>query len=78
MLSGGFDFRGASLFVGHNGGMDVGACQLCGRESNPAEDGDAPLTWVMDRSGDRVSWTCPRCAVDNVRSMEAKLEPEWW
>jgi len=54
------------------------ACQMCGAIADPERDGNPPLSWVMDRNGGRVSWTCPRCAVDNVRSMEAKLEPEWW
>ncbi|HEX8080347.1 MAG TPA: hypothetical protein VF557_09070 [Jatrophihabitans sp.] len=52
-------------------------CQRCGRTAEPAE-GDPPLTWVLDTAGDRRSWTCPGCARDNVRAMEAKLEPDWW
>lgn len=54
-------------------------CQRCGRstESEPVSALDR-LSWVMDREGDTVRWTCTRCATDNVRAMEAKLEPEWW
>jgi endogenous inhibitor of DNA gyrase (YacG/DUF329 family) len=58
--------------------VDTVACQLCGRQSDPNQDGDPPLSWAMDRDGDRVTWTCPRCAAANVRSMEAKLDPEYW
>jgi hypothetical protein len=66
------------LASGHNGAMESIVCQLCGRESDPAQDGNPALSWAMDRNGERVTWTCPRCAVDNVRSMEAKLNPEYW
>jgi len=55
------------------------ACQVCGTVADPAVDGDPPLTWVMDRRPDgRIAWTCPRCAATHVRSMEAKLDAEWW
>jgi len=49
-------------------------CQVCGR---PGVDADR-LSWVMDRRDGRVSWTCPDCATENIRSLEAKLDPEWW
>lgn len=50
-------------------------CQVCGR---PVTDEVDRLTWVMDRRCDRISWTCSSCAANNIRAMEAKLEPEWW
>jgi hypothetical protein len=53
-------------------------CQVCGRTADAATEGDPPLTWVLDTDGGRHSWTCPGCARDNLRAMEAKLEPEWW
>ncbi len=52
------------------------ACQLCGR--TPGSDTDAPLSRMLDIEGERRRWTCPDCARDNVRALEAKLEPEWW
>ena len=52
-------------------------CQVCGRAPDAAE-GDPSLTWMMDSDGARRRWTCPRCVRDNVRALEAKLEPEWW
>jgi hypothetical protein len=58
--------------------MEPVECQLCGQVSVPAVDGSPPLTWAMDRDRDRVRWTCPRCTSENVRAMEAKLEPDWW
>jgi hypothetical protein len=52
-------------------------CQICGLTATAA-DGDPPVTWVLDVAGDRRGWTCPGCARDNVRSIEAQLEPDWW
>lgn len=52
-------------------------CQVCGRIPDATEP-DPTLTWALDTDGDRRSWTCPGCVRDNVRAMEAKLEPEWW
>ncbi len=50
-------------------------CQLCGRSQTEAAD---RLAWVTDRRDGRISWICPGCATENIRSLEAKLEPEWW
>ncbi len=55
---------------------DQVACQLCGRTA--ATENGPPLTWVLDTEGGRRRWTCPDCARDNVRAIEAKLEPQWW
>ena len=54
------------------------SCQICGLVAEADEQGHPPMTWTMDNDGARVRWTCPRCSVEHVRSMEAKLEPEWW
>jgi hypothetical protein len=51
-------------------------CQLCGIQPGPAEA--QLLSWVMDRENGRTRWTCPDCAASNIRSLEAKLAPEWW
>jgi transcription elongation factor Elf1 len=57
-------------------GMGPLACQLCGRTAEA--EVDARLSWVMERDGARTSWTCPSCALENVRAMEAKLDAQWW
>lgn len=54
------------------------SCQICGVAAEADEQGRPPLTWTMDTDGVRVRWTCLRCSTEHVRSMEAKLEPEWW
>jgi len=58
---------------------DAVVCQMCGKSPDPDVDGDPPITWVMDRRQDgRVMWTCLTCASTHIRSMEAKLDSEWW
>lgn len=59
-------------------GMSTVRCQRCGLVGNASSDSSIRLTWVMDRDADQVRWTCPRCAGENVRAMEAKLDLEWW
>jgi hypothetical protein len=60
--------------------VDDLTCQLCLRHLSADAAGTAleRLSWVMDRDGDTVRWTCPACAATHVRSMEAKLAPPWW
>lgn len=50
-------------------------CGVCGR--TPTDEAEA-LAWTFDAGGGRESWFCPTCSRDNVRSIEAKLEQEWW
>jgi hypothetical protein len=50
------------------------ACSWCGTSSV-----DVPLDWVVEtdaRRGQRQY--CPVCAREHLRSIEAKLEPEYW
>ncbi len=55
----------------------VVVCDLCGR-SPDAEPDDVPLTWVtsVENGGQRVY--CDSCARVHLRSIEAKLDAEWW
>jgi hypothetical protein len=57
-------------------------CSICGRVADPDEDGDPPLTWCADivetSEGNRTRWVCASCTRDFVRSIEAKLEQQWW
>jgi hypothetical protein len=57
-------------------------CTMCGREADPASDGDPPLGWCADmvesRDGPRTKWICDGCTRRYVRSIEAKLDNEWW
>jgi len=69
------------IISGWNGGVDV-ACSLCGRAADPATDGDPPLGWCADiietSTGHRTRWVCAECTRRYVRSIEAKLESQWW
>lgn len=51
------------------------ACAWCG---TVAPGGTAPLDWVADVAGGRTRHYCPTCAREHLRSIEAKLEQEWW
>lgn len=50
-------------------------CSFCGTRA----DGDTPpLTWVtaLERGEQKVF--CDRCAREHLRSIEGKLDSEWW
>jgi hypothetical protein len=50
------------------------SCALCGTTGV-----GPPLTWMFEADQRRGGlWYCDRCARDNLRSVEAKLDPEWW
>lgn len=49
-------------------------CHVCGVEvASPP-----PLDWSGEQRDGRRSWLCARCARENVRSIEAKLDNRWW
>lgn len=50
-------------------------CALCGQQ---AESEDLPLTWVTSMENGRRLVYCDRCARENVRSIESKLDGAWW
>ena len=50
------------------------ACSLCG-----ATAAGAPLTWMFEMDKRRGGLLyCDHCARRNLRSVEAKLDQEWW
>lgn len=51
------------------------ACSRCGA----LVAGSAPpLGWSPGTERGRPAWLCPGCARENLRSIEAKLDEEWW
>ena len=55
--------------------LDPVVCSLSGRgEPDPAASG-----WTR-QIGDRgrVEWLCARCTRDNLRSIEGRLDSDWW
>lgn len=64
----------------------MATCDLCGvtaesasGSGNPGTAGDdLPLTWMTSwERGEQRSY-CAACARENLRSVEAKLDAEWW
>jgi len=50
-------------------------CALCGQQAQTEE---LPLTWVTSLENGRRLVYCDRCARENVRSIESKLDSAWW
>jgi len=60
-------------------------CDFCGVQALAAPDGDSaaetatmPLTWVTSIENGRPKVYCDRCAREHLRSIESKLDSEWW
>ena len=55
---------------------------MCGRAADPVSDGDPPMSWCADvhegLDGPYTRWVCNICTRQYVRSIEAKLDHEWW
>ena len=52
---------------------------VCGTCGMPRPDDEvALLAWSRNTAGARTDWTCPRCAREHLRAIEAKLDHEWW
>lgn len=49
-------------------------CAFCGT----TYDGDPPLTWTSAVEQGRVKYFCDRCSREHLRSMEAKLDSDYW
>ena len=62
----------------------VVACSVCGSADERARQDDEtpPLGWSSDlvetSEGTRTRWVCIECTRRYVRSIEAKLDREWW
>ena len=56
--------------------MDLLVCATCGRTASA--DGAALLTWVRAVENGREVWTCDVVSREHLRSIEAKLDSEWW
>jgi len=44
----------------------------------PDDESAARLTWAFGVEKDRQVWTCDRCSRENLRSIEGKLDSDWW
>ena len=52
----------------------VKTCDFCGREAEGAET----LTWVTSVENGRRRTYCDVCSREHLRSIEGKLDSEWW
>lgn len=50
-------------------------CELCGATPTTAAD---KLTWTSSVERGRTKHFCTPCSRDNIRSIEGKLDSEWW
>jgi hypothetical protein len=50
-------------------------CAWCGK---PAPGEGVPLDWVGEVSEGLQRSYCPSCAREHLRSIEARLDQEWW
>lgn len=50
-------------------------CELCG-VSAPSDE--LPLTWVMTLERGLITHYCDRCARNNVRNIEGRLDRTYW
>jgi hypothetical protein len=48
-------------------------CVVCGTTVD-----ELPVTWSMQVGERGQQWLCERCARDNIRSIEGKLDEAWW
>ncbi|MFD7156069.1 hypothetical protein ACFV9C_15790 [Kribbella sp. NPDC059898] len=55
--------------------MASATCALCGVQ---AESEEAPLTWATSFEDGRKLVYCDRCARENVRNIEGKLDTVYW
>lgn len=53
-------------------------CSSCGTTPAAGDEQHARLTWSLATDRGRTTWTCERCSRDHVRSIESKLDPDWW
>lgn len=52
-------------------------CARCGATA-PAPGGGLPEGWSMGTSERGQQYLCAACTRENVRSIEARLDEEWW
>ncbi|MDP9418385.1 MAG: hypothetical protein M3P48_11300 [Actinomycetota bacterium] len=55
------------------GGDTTASCGECG-----AVRPDMPLTWTRSLERDRWRWYCEVCTREHARSIEGRLDQEWW
>jgi DNA-directed RNA polymerase subunit RPC12/RpoP len=63
------------------GAVTVLVCARCGRSLDSEADEQSGLTalaWVHSHERGRDLFYCPACSRENLRSIEGKLDAEFW
>jgi len=53
-------------------------CDFCGRQESVEDDPVLALAWTSALERGRARTFCPACSREHLRSMEGKLDSEWW
>jgi len=57
-------------------------CASCGRSpavDEPVSAGEVPWTWSIAQDDDgQTTVLCQQCTREHARSIEAKLDADWW
>ena len=63
----------------HRDVSPTGASAHVGADADALEsDETVPLSWVVSVEAGRTRTYCETCAREHLRSIEAKLDSEWW
>lgn len=60
------------------GASETIVCATCGATPAPQDRDAALVTWTRGTEDGRSEWTCPACSREHLRSIEAKLQRQWW
>ncbi|WP_170286050.1 hypothetical protein [Nocardioides rubriscoriae] len=52
-------------------------CDFCGRQADEADEADT-LAWTTSVENKRLKRYCVSCSREHLRSMEGKLDAEFW
>ena len=53
--------------------MTAVTCARCGTVADPA-----PLGWTTQSSDRGIEGLCEACSRENIRSIEGRLDADWW
>jgi hypothetical protein len=61
----------------HRDASPAGANAHAGADAGDSDE-TVPLSWVVSVEAGRTRTYCEACAREHLRSIEAKLDSEWW
>lgn len=59
-------------------GDNTMTCGTCGRQATGEGLAEARVRWTFGTEPGRTVWVCDRCSRLHARSIEGKLDSEWW